>query len=154
MLKSIRAFSYGANQGRLRQAARSLQVPMVLVDRVEDADVVITVKSQYRKHPQPIAIAEQRNIPIYVLRSNSINQMETCLIDVFGLTLREIDPFAIAIRETQDAIRKVLQGAKTVALGPQSADIRRRQHELVRQSDLISHSYGEEPNRRVRIYRQ
>ncbi|MEM7034969.1 MAG: R3H domain-containing nucleic acid-binding protein, partial [Chloroflexota bacterium] len=154
VLKSIRTFSYGANQGRLRQAARSLQVPMVLVDRVEDADVVITVKSQYRKHPQPIAIAEQRNIPIYVLRSNSINQMETCLIDVFGLTLREIDPFAIAMREAQDAIRKVLQGAKTVALGPQSSDIRRRQHELVRQSDLISHSYGEEPNRRVRIYRQ
>jgi len=152
-LEPVRAYSYGANQGRLRHAAKSLQVPLTLVERIEDADVVITVKSQYRKHPQPIVLAEQRNIPLYVLRSNSINQMESCLIDIFSLTLKEIDPFAIAMRETQEAIRKVLQGAKTVALEPQSASIRRRQHEMVRQSDLISHSYGQEPNRRVRIYR-
>ena len=153
VLQTVRAFTYGANQGRLRHAARSLQVPLVLVDTVEDADVLITLKSQYRKHPQPLTLAEEQNIPIYILRSNSITQMETCLIDIFSLTVKEIDPFAIAMRETQDAIRRVLGGAKTVALEPQSSAVRRRQHEMVRQSDLISHSFGQEPNRRVRIYR-
>lgn len=151
-LQPVRAYSYGANQGRLRQVARSLQVPLVLVEDIEEADVVITVKSHYRKHPQPVALAEQRNVPLYVLRSNSVAQMESCLVDIFSLSLRELDPFSIAMRETQDAIKKVLQGAKSVALSPQISSIRRRQHELVRQSNLISHSYGREPNRRVRIY--
>jgi hypothetical protein len=151
-LQPVRAYSYGANQGRLRQVARSLQVPLVLVEDIEEADVVITVKSHYRKHPQPVALAEQRNVPLYVLRSNSVAQMESCLVDIFSLSLKELDPFSIAMRETQDAIKKVLQGAKSVALSPQVSSIRRRQHELVRQSNLISHSYGREPNRRVRIY--
>lgn len=152
VLQPVRAYSYGANQGRLRQVARSLQVPLVLVEDIEEADVVITVKSHYRKHPQPVALAEQRNVPLYVLRSNSVAQMESCLVDIFSLSPKEIDPFSIAMRETQDAIKKVLQGAKSVALSPQISSIRRRQHELVRQSNLISHSYGREPNRRVRIY--
>lgn len=154
VLEPVRAYSYGANQGRLRHAAKALQVPLILVDQIEDADVVITVKSHYRRQPQPIAIAEQRNIPLYVLRSNSINQMESCLVDIFSLSLKEIDPFSIAMRETQDAIRKVLEGAKTVALGPQASSVRRKQHELARQFNLISHSYGRDPNRRVRIYRE
>ena len=151
-LKPVQAYAYGANQGRLRQAAKVLQVPLSLVEDIGQADIVITVKSHYRKHPQPLALAEQRNVPLYVLRSNSMSQMEACLVDIFSLTLKEIDPFAIAVRETQDAIKKVLEGAKSVALTPQIASIRRRQHELVRQSNLISHSYGREPNRRVRIY--
>ncbi|RME41382.1 MAG: hypothetical protein D6796_15920, partial [Caldilineae bacterium] len=29
----------------------------------------------------------------------------------------------------------------------------RKQHEMVRQSNLISHSYGKDPQRRVKIFR-
>jgi predicted RNA-binding protein Jag len=56
-------------------------------------------------------------------------------------------------RETQDAIRKVLAGARNVELSPQSAAIRREQHQMARRANLVSHSLGREPNRRVRIYR-
>lgn len=154
VLHSVKSYIYGVNQGRLRHAAKSLQVPLVIVDRIDDADVLITVKSHYRRNPQPISYAEQNDIPLYVLRSNTVNQMENCLVDIFNLTLKEIDPLSVAVRETQDAIRKVFQGAKSVALGPQISTIRRKQHDLARQSNLISHSYGREPNRRVRIYRE
>ena len=154
ILHPVRAYIYGVNQGRLRHAAKSLQVPLFIVEQLEEAEVLITVKSHYRRHPQPISYAEQHNIALYVLRSNTVHQMENCLVDIFSLSIKEIDPFSIAMRETQDAIRKVVQGAKSVALGPQIASIRRKQHDLVRQSNLISHSYGREPNRRVRIYRE
>jgi predicted RNA-binding protein Jag len=33
------------------------------------------------------------------------------------------------------------------------ANIRRIQHEMARQAELVSHSYCQEPNRRVRIFR-
>ena len=58
------------------------------------------------------------------------------------------------MRETQDAIRRVQAGTHSVDLSPQNAYIRRRQHEMARQAKLISHSYGKEPRRRVRIYRE
>jgi predicted RNA-binding protein Jag len=80
--------------------------------------------------------------------------MQSCLADIFDLELREVDPFAIAMRETQEAIQKVLAGANSENLNPQNAYIRRRQHQMARQANLVSHSYGKEPRRRVRIYRE
>jgi len=41
-----------------------------------------------------------------------------------------------------------------VELSPQKAYIRRVQHEMVRAANLVSHSRGKEPRRRVRIYRE
>ncbi len=152
-LQPVAIYPYGANHSRLRQAAKELQVPIVLVDNLAAADVLVTIKSHYRKKPQPIAAAEENNIPLYVLRSNTPQQMETCLADIFSLSPKEIDPLAIAMRETQDAIQKVLQGARSVELYPQKAYIRRKQHELARQSNLISHSRGKDPQRRVKIFR-
>jgi predicted RNA-binding protein Jag len=41
-----------------------------------------------------------------------------------------------------------------VDLTPASAYIRRLQHQQARQSNLLSQSYGKEPHRRVRIFRE
>ncbi|MCB0164941.1 MAG: AAA family ATPase [Anaerolineae bacterium] len=152
-LQPKKVYPYGVGQNRLRQAARTLQVPMTIVNEVGDADVVMTLKSYYRKHPQPITTAERLGKPVYVLRSNTTTQMESCLADIFSLEADELDPNAVATRETQEAIRKVLGGMRSVELSPQNAGIRRQQHEMARQANLISHSSGREPYRRVRIYR-
>jgi predicted RNA-binding protein Jag len=47
-----------------------------------------------------------------------------------------------------------LGGARSVDLAPQNAFIRRQQHEMIRQANLVSHSYGKEPTRRVRVYHE
>jgi predicted RNA-binding protein Jag len=74
------------------------------------------------------------------------------LADIFGLDVAEIDPLSIALRETQDAINQVLRGKKTVDLTPRNSYIRRMQHEMARQANLVSHSYGKDPRRHVRIF--
>lgn len=152
-MQPIKIFPYGIGQNRLRQAARTLRVPVTLVDDLDDADILMTLKSYYRKHPQPITEAERLGKPVYVLRSNTVIQMESCLADIFSLSERESDPSSVAMRETQEAIRKILSGTRSIELSPQSAHIRREQHELARQANLVSHSLGREPYRRVRIYR-
>jgi len=58
-----------------------------------------------------------------------------------------------AMSETQQAISAVLSGTASVDLPPASAYVRRLQHEMARKANLISHSYGKEPRRRVRIFR-
>jgi predicted RNA-binding protein Jag len=57
------------------------------------------------------------------------------------------------MEETKSAILRVRNGAEYVDLNPQDADTRRRQHEMARQARLYSESYGDEPERRVRILR-
>jgi stage III sporulation protein SpoIIIAA len=149
---TLRVYPYGIGQNRLKQAAQNLHLPVTIVKNLENADVVITLKNYYRKRPQPISKAEQRGVPIYVLRSNTVSQMESCLADIFELEAEVTDPSAVAMRETQEAIRKVLSGARVVELSPQSAYVRRQQHQMAREANLISHSRGREPQRRVRIY--
>jgi predicted RNA-binding protein Jag len=83
--------------------------------------------------------------------------MENFLADLFNVntdTWADDGALDQAVRETQSAIEAVLNGSRTVDLAPQSAPIRRRQHELAREANLVSHSYGKEPYRRVRIFRE
>jgi stage III sporulation protein SpoIIIAA len=152
--KIVRIFPYGVGQNRLRSAASSLNVPIQIVDDLSHADVVMTLKNYYRQQPQPIADAERRNIPIYVLRSNTVSQMEQCLVDIFHIPTDPIDIFTEAMREAQEGVQQVLNGASDYELAPQSASIRSQQHQLVRAANLVSHSYGREPYRRVRIFRK
>ncbi len=149
---TVRVYPYGISQNRLRQAATSLQVPIELVDDVRKANVLMTLKSYYRKRVQPITEAESSGVPVYVLRSNTAVQMQSSLADIFNLSAQDVDPFATAMREANEAISKVLDGARAVELSPQSAAVRRQQHEMARQFNLVSHSRGREPRRRVRIY--
>jgi len=152
--KLMRIFPYGIGQNRLRVAASTLNVPIQIVDNLNQADVVMTLKNYYRQQPQPIADAERRNIPVYILRSNTATQMEQCLVDIFHMPSDPIDVFTEAMRETQEGIQRVMNGTGDAELQPQSAAIRSQQHQLVRAANLVSHSYGREPYRRVRIFRK
>ena len=112
------------------------------------------MKNYYRQQPQPIVDAERRSIPIYILRSNTVTQMEQCLADIFQLSSEPVDVFTEAMSEAQDAIQRVLNGADVAELRPQVATIRSQQHQLARAANLVSHSYGREPGRRVRIFQE
>ncbi|RLT41352.1 MAG: AAA family ATPase, partial [Chloroflexi bacterium] len=83
--RPVRVFPYGIGQNRLREAAKNLNVNVEVVPEIDDADIVMTLKNYYRQKPQPISDAERRNVPVYVLRSNTVTQMEQCLLDVFHL---------------------------------------------------------------------
>jgi stage III sporulation protein SpoIIIAA len=152
--KSMRLYAFGVPKNRLKQAARQLGVSAEFVDSLDDADVLITTKAYYRQRPRVIVKAEQDNVPIYVLRSNSVTQMESCLADLFGLFDLEATSYERAIREAEEAIQRVLAGERVVELSPQNAFIRRQQHQLARESNLLSQSFGKEPMRRVRIFRE
>lgn len=151
---TVRIYPYGVGQNRLRAAANSLNVPIQIVDNLSAADAVMTLKNYYRQQPAPIQDAERRGIPVYILRSNTGTQMEQVLVDIFNIAVTPIDAFDEAMRETQEGIQRVLNGASDVILSPQSAAIRSQQHQLARAANLISHSYGREPYRRVRIFRR
>ena len=155
-LEKIAIYPYGVARNRMEQASKKLGVPAVVARDLRQADVLITLKSYYRKHQKPIVTAEEHGIPIYVLRSNSGNQIEQAFIELFNLNeavgrnvnLEEVNT------QTLEAIDAVQNGQRWVDLPPASSRVRRIQHELVREADLVSHSYGKEPNRHVRIFRE
>lgn len=150
----LKVHAYGVARNRLIQAAKRLHVPLDVVEDAGRADAVMTLKNLYRRRPKLIVDAERKGMPIYVLRANTVSQMEDFLIDLFNLEVTASDPFGEALQEVEDAIAKVRAGVAFVDLLPQSATIRRRQHQVARESQIASKSYGEEPNRFVRLSRE
>ncbi|NPV74770.1 MAG: AAA family ATPase [Anaerolineae bacterium] len=153
--KAIRIYPYGVARNRLLQATKRLGVPAVIARDLETAESLMTLRTYYRARQQPILDAEERGLPIYVLRANTVSQMEQALLDMFNLAGEAAaSEFTEDISNaTQTAIQSVLNGQRFVDLPPAPSTIRRLQHEMARQADLVSHSYGKDPNRRVRIYR-
>jgi stage III sporulation protein SpoIIIAA len=156
--RSVRIYPYGVARNRLIQAAKRLSVPAVVINDVGDADVLITLRSYYRNRMQAITDAEQRGMPIYVLRANTVNQMEQSLAELFNLSVENsssgTEEWEEVSNQTQQAIQAVLNGQRWADLPPASSAIRRLQHDMARQAQLVSHSYGKEPHRRVRIFRE
>ena len=153
-LPTLRVFVHGIARNRLTQAAKRLNLPVIIEEDLGQAQALLTLKNFYRRRPRMIVDAERRGMPIYVLRANTVTQMENFLVDVFQLEKHAEDPLTAGLREAEHAIAQVMTGSEEeVDLDPQPPYIRRRQHELARQANLTSHSFGKEPNRHVRIAR-
>ncbi len=153
-LAGMRVYAYGVARNRLQQAARRLRVPLTMVDDFALADAIVTLKNYYRRRPKLIVDAERRGTPIYVLRANTVSQMENFLMDVFQTEAGEAveqDPFGEAIKETKEAILQMRAGAEYVDLAPQAKHIRKRQHMVAREAGFDTVSYGDEPQRHVRM---
>ncbi len=148
-LPTLRVLPQGISRKRLEQAIRELQLPVKIAIDVDEADVVMTVKTDYRQKTPLVREAEERALPIYVLKNNTIQQMQSSLTSIFAL---ELDPRDAAMRETAEAIDMVLQQSEPVELSPQNAYIRRLQHQMAERANLVSRSRGREPYRRVRLY--
>jgi stage III sporulation protein SpoIIIAA len=148
-LPTLRVLPHGVSRKRLEQAVRELQLPVVVARDVDDSDVVMTLRSEYRQKTPMLREAEERAMPIYVLKSNTILQMQASLTSIFSL---EVDPREAALRETEEAIGLVMRQAEPVELSPQNAYIRRLQHQMAERANLVSRSRGREPYRRVRLY--
>lgn len=165
--RPVRIFPFGVSRNRLEQAIESLGISAIIVRDLRDADMVITLRNYYRQRPRPLREAEDRGVSIFVLRSNTVVQMANLLKDL----LREInvdefgpsnsmgtppsrDEVTRALYETEEAINQLMDGGPPTELQPQSTYVRRLQHQLAERYNLESRSTGEDPNRRVEIYRR
>lgn len=147
---------YGVNKGKLQQAVRSTRANVELVAEIEKADLLLTTKNFYRRKTQALQAAEQHGKPVYVLRRNTLPQIEQF---VKAIKRRHESggadgSFGRAMREAEDAVTRVGRGEPQVELTPQGSYIRRLQHKIADKYGLDSSSTGAEAKRHVIIFRR
>ena len=147
--RQVRLLPFGVSRNRLEQAIINSHASATIVGTIDEADAVMTLRSYYRRKPQTLHVAEERRIPTYVVRSNTVSQIEQCLGSMLGE--RNGDPVTTALQEAEDAISQVISGDKARELSPQNSYIRRLQHMLAQRYNLDSRSFGRDPERRVCI---
>ncbi len=153
-MSTIRIYPFGVARNRLIQSVKRLQVPAIIVRTASEADALVTLRTYYRKRQQTVMDAERRGMPVYVLRANTSEQIEKFLSDLFSVGSSELNGMSDVTQQTQDAIAAVLSGERWVDLPASPPTVRRLQHEMARSAELVSHSYGKEPRRHVRIFRE
>jgi hypothetical protein len=147
-LPELRIYAHGISRKKLEIAIRELGLPASTARGPEDADAVMTIRNEFKQRGVQLVEAERRGVPIHVLKSNASAQMERALLALYELP---DDPREMALREAAAGVQEVMRTAHPVELSPQSAFIRRLQHQLAGEANITSSSRGRDPHRRVRL---
>jgi hypothetical protein len=146
---------------------QSINLPIEITKDLDEADLVLALRSQIRTSSKVRQVAEARQIPIHAIKTSTLPQITRALRRVLHIdesptdTISDLNMFAYgdsedeieALEETRLAVEQiVIPKGQPVELLPRSSVIRRMQHELVEHYQLRSESYGAEPNRRLRIF--
>lgn len=150
--KPLRIFPYGLSRDLLERVIRDLEIDARVVGRVEWADLLLALKSK-ASEPQLKRILKDHDLPFHLVRSNSTAQMRVTLRGLFHV-LSGVDDDVVrdAVRDVEDAIQKVLKEGVEAALPPRPATLRRMQHRVIAQHNLLSESVGREPARHLVIH--
>jgi len=146
--KTLRIYPYGVSKDRLMRAINDLQVSATIAKTPKEADLVLTLKAHEKRQPRTVKDLADQGLEVAIIRSNTVSQMKAFLMGAFGLENQRNEEES-AINEVTQAVDKVMNFGKPVELAPQSAHIRRLQHQLIEQHGLGSESRGEVPWRRV-----
>ena len=163
----LHVYPYGVSRQQLEQVIDVLELPVVLTKEMDNADAVLALRSHVKNHSKLRQISKARHIPIYSLKASTVPQITRVLrrllnmddpnlpepTDLRLFTQSGSEDEIEALEEARLAVEQiVLPKGQPVELLPRSAKVRKMQHELVEHYRLKSTSFGDEPNRRIRIY--
>jgi len=146
----VNIFPYAVSRKRMEKAISAMDVKAQVVRRWEEADVILTLKSQNQKGTKKLREMAGTTTPIYTIRSNTVTQIQNFLRELFQVT--EKDDEKEAMKEAEDGAMEVLRTSNSVELSPRNSYIRRLQHQMIEKYNLQSCSLGSEPNRRLMIF--
>jgi hypothetical protein len=163
----LHIYPYGVSRNQLDQVIQVLNLPVVLTKDIDSADAILAWRSHVKNHSKLRHIAKVRQVPIHMIKASTIPQITRALRRLLNMDEpeitdeRELSLFAQsgsedeidALEEARLAVEQiVIPKGQPVELLPRSAKVRKMQHELVEHYRLKSNSFGDEPNRRIRIY--
>ncbi len=162
----LHVYPYGISANELDQIIDVLQLPVVLTKDMDSADAVLALRTHIKNHAKLRQVAKVRQLPIYSVKSGTIPQLTRTLRRMLNMddVLPETTDLRLftkdgnedeleALEEARLAVEQiVIPKGQPVELLPRSPKVRKMQHELIEHYRLRSDSFGDEPQRRLRIY--
>ncbi|HEY9694264.1 MAG TPA: R3H domain-containing nucleic acid-binding protein [Oculatellaceae cyanobacterium] len=163
----LHVYPYGISRQQLDQVIEILNLPVVLTKEMDNADAVLALRSHVKNHSKLRHISKARHIPIHSIKASTIPQITRSLRRMLNMDesiLEETTDLRLfshngsedeieALEEARLAVEQiVIPKGQPVELLPRSPKVRKIQHELVEHYHLKSTSFGDEPNRRLRIF--
>jgi stage III sporulation protein SpoIIIAA len=149
---TTRVYAHAASRDLLERVLRDIGADARVVGRLENADVVLTLRSR-ANDPKLRKVSERTGAKVLAIKRNSSSEMRRVLRDAF-LIAEGVDEDQVreAVLEAEHAIQRVLSESVVVPLAPRPPRLRKLQHRLVSRYHLETVSHGSEPQRHLIIY--
>jgi len=150
--KRVSIYSYSINRVRLERAIKVLEVNAKTTLNLDEADMVLTTKNHNKPNSPLIKAVQGRKIPIHVIKSDNVTQINKFLKYIFKLYNDDEDRIKQALIEIDEVMKYVSNSKKASEATSAGAYIRRLQRQICYDKGFRCEATGEEPNRRVRVY--
>lgn len=155
--KFKKIYIYAVSRTIVEKVIERLDLNAEITRNVEDADIVIAHKNFAKGGAKVLTTASDNRIQVFYVKTNSMAQIQKVVKE--ALDIREAketlqgyyDDAERALDEAKAAIEMILQGEEHIELTPQNQQIRKLQHELIEQHNLVSQSIGEGSQRHLKI---
>jgi len=173
----LRLCGVGLSSRLLEEAVRARQLPVELVEAVDQAEVVLSLRGQLGRDPERRRRAQELGLPILVIKAPSLHQIQRALERLLerrggaampagassspsGVAAVGAEPPAAQLEDAHGALeecrlaveRVVLPEGRPVELLPRSERVREMQAELVSRYRLRSAVFGRGNQQRLRVF--
>ncbi len=147
-----RIFPYALSRDLLERVIRGLGLDARTVGNPEQADLVVALRARsddFRLH----RILDESGATLHLIKRNTANELRRLLQNVFHI-MEGVDEDEVqeTVRETEEAIRLVLEEGRPVALAPRRPALRKMQHRMIAGRHLVAESEGKEPERHLVVH--
>lgn len=150
-------YLYAVSRTIVEKVIERLDLKTEITRNLDEADIVIAHKNFAKGGAKILSTANDYRLQVFYIKTNSMAQIQKVLKDALQITETSetlqgyYDDAERALDEAKAAINKILAGAEHIELRPQNQQIRKLQHELVEQHNLMSKSVGEGEQRHLKI---
>lgn len=144
-----RIYPYAVSRDLLERVVRDLRLDARTVGTPEQADLVVALRSR-ADDPRLRRGMEGARAELETVKRNTSADMRRLLVSVFNV-VQGVDDEEVreALREAEEAVRRVREEGEPVELFPRRPVLRKLQHRLITRYHLESESVGSEPERRL-----
>jgi len=148
---TISIYPYGVNKGKLEMAANEIGINILISANIENSEFIVTTKNFYKKRTKFLIDAHKTNIPVYVIRKNTLNQIVSLLSTIKKQKIQSAQKSDPAIVEAENMAIEISNSNNISKheLSPQSSYIRKLQHSIAEKYGLNSVSKNQGKSRRV-----
>lgn len=149
--KIISIYPYGVNKGKLDTASKEIGLNISIANNYTDSEFIVTTKNFYKKRTKFLIDAHKNNIPVYVIRKNTLNQIVSLLSTIKKQQIQSVEKSDPAIEEAEALAIELTNSHdhSKLELSPQSSYIRKLQHSIADKYGLTSNSKNHGKSRRV-----
>ena len=149
-------YLYAVSRTIVEKVIERLDLNAEITRNLDEADIVIAHKNFAKGGAKILSTANEYRLQVFYIKTNSMAQIQKVLKEALQIDSTEslqgyYDEAERALDEAKSAIDKILAGEHLIELQPQNQHIRKLQHELVEQHNLMSKSVGEGTERHLRI---